>query len=148
MTLTADMLTNLARETSRAATARIGSAQRRAHAEEAKQYAAKLGMTEHGAVAASAALLACMAAQAWNENKAANQRRLRHANRFGSAERFAMLFDSATSVDDLDAEVEQRQYLDAECARTYDAANALRTQARSAAGQLRHLAARIAVYGS
>lgn len=135
MSLTSDLLRNLATDVQRSATARIGSAQRRNHAEEAKVRAAKLGMTSFAKEATSAALLACMVALAWNENKRANAKRLRAANR-----RMADLLEFHASSGVLpQSDVDLTDY-DSECARTFQAANALRTQAIDAAKYLRYLA--------
>lgn len=126
------LLRTLAAYVQHSATARIGSAQRRDQAECAKAIAAELGTSSFAKEATSAALLACMVALAWNANKAANQRRLRHANR-----NLAHMLAGST-----DAIRADRLYgdLDAECKRTYDAANSLRTGALRAARALRDIA--------
>lgn len=137
MSLISDMLINLADSVRRAATARIGSAQRRAHAVTAHDYALKLAMPE----ASSAALLANMAANAWNENKRANQRRLRWANRQLAAIKAdgeAWLAGSPAAF------AGARDDLDAECERTFVAADALRTQAIAASRKLRDIAHEVA----
>jgi len=128
-------LRNLAECLQRAATARIGSAQRRNRAESAKHIAAELGGSSFAKEATSAALLASMVALAWNANKLANQRRLRADNR-----RMAELMEFHPSAGVLpQSSVDPRDY-DAECERTYDEANRLRAQALDVARKLRQMA--------
>ena len=119
-----ERLAELATNVARAATARIGSRQRMNAADRAYRLALDLKTPE----ATSAALLAGMVACAWNDNKAANQRRLRWANR-------NMLSGSTLDIQRQRSRVD----FDAKCARTYDEANRLRSQALDASRKLRAL---------
>lgn len=136
-----DLLKLVARHVRKASVARIGSAQRREHADVAWHAARELVGTEHAAAAISAALLATMVAGAWNENKATLARRRRWYARqvaklmANEASRAAWLQAGEAS-----GARYRRDDFDADCARTYSAANELRRQAQHAARELEILA--------